>query len=85
MCEIDDCHTRLSKYNRNERCWPHRAKQAPRLRGQTEEERRAKLPRCKECIGAVNSAESLRQVEVEGALHIEGRGGSGTLCESFSQ
>jgi hypothetical protein len=32
-CAHDGCHTRLSKYNRRDKCWAHAEMKVPRLRG----------------------------------------------------
>ena len=33
VCEQEGCETRLSKYNRRDKCWAHAEMKAPRLRG----------------------------------------------------
>ena len=33
MCDQAGCETRLSKYNRREKCWAHAEMKVPRLRG----------------------------------------------------
>jgi hypothetical protein len=33
VCAEPDCVTRLSKYNRRDRCWAHAEMKVPRLRG----------------------------------------------------
>jgi hypothetical protein len=32
-CAVDGCETKLSIYNRGDRCWAHAAMRIPRLRG----------------------------------------------------
>lgn len=33
ICSFPDCDTRLSKYNRRDKCWAHAEMRVPRLRG----------------------------------------------------
>lgn len=33
ICKADGCETRLSTYNKRERCWAHAEMKVPRLRG----------------------------------------------------
>jgi len=33
VCSFPECKTRLSKYNRRDRCWAHAEMKVPRLRG----------------------------------------------------
>ena len=33
VCAQDGCETRLSKYNRRDKCWAHAEMKVPRLRG----------------------------------------------------
>jgi hypothetical protein len=33
VCQFDGCETRLSTYNRRDKCWAHAEMKVPRLRG----------------------------------------------------
>lgn len=85
-CIIASCTVGLSRYNATERCWTHRERRAPRLRGATLEERKAQLPVCEICDShkqneLVNKPED---VEFNGVIHIRGFNGLGLSCEELA-
>ncbi len=89
-CSYEGCATRLSQYNKRDRCHQHSIRERPRLRGiviKDDPAALARVTKCRSCVILHNwrvrkgETDSDEEVELDGALHRLDPQQLMTLCE----
>lgn len=78
-CLHEGCITRLSVYNKDDKCYLHKPRRRPRVRGSDAPIRK---PKCSSCSArARGRLHEVIEIELDGIVHREGSDGATTLCE----
>lgn len=86
-CSSEECNTRLSIYNKYDKCSLHQPRKSIRIRGRTPSEimeNENVVQSCEDCISRLGSVfDETSKVLVDGVVHVQGVGGKATFCEGW--